>query len=1011
MRFTMVRLARTLLRFFGAAILAGVVSASVFAANVNFVGSVGRSTDYATFAILTVDGIHNYDASGNSANLRVELWASLQPFSGSYASAYRLCKYDVGTLASGASTPRLTPFVQPFTVPPNGTYYFAMVLTEYTGGAANEGYTIRNYIKFDDTDTHMFGPPPADTTPPTVSIAGPTSGNVSGTIMISANASDNIGVNRVDFYVNGKYIGADATTPFQYSWNTTTAPNGAATLYAKAFDAKGNSAQSATVTVNVANGGPPPDTTPPTASITSPTSGNVAGTVTISANASDNVGVARVDFYVKGVLVGSDATAPFQYSWNTTALANGNATLYAKAFDAAGNSAQSATVTVNVNNAPPPDTTPPTASITSPTSGNVAGTVTVSANASDNVGVARVDFYVNGALAGSDATAPFQYSWNTTALANGNATLYAKAFDAAGNSAQSATVTVNVNNAPPPDTTPPTASITSPTSGNVAGTVTVSANASDNVGVARVDFYVKGVLVGSDATAPFQYSWNTTALANGNATLYAKAFDAAGNSAQSATVTVNVNNAPPPDTTPPTASITSPTSGNVAGTVTVSANASDNVGVARVDFYVNGALAGSDATAPFQYSWNTTALANGNATLYAKAFDAAGNSAQSATVTVNVNNAPPPDTTPPTASITSPTSGNVAGTVTVSANASDNVGVARVDFYVNGALAGSDATAPFQYSWNTTALANGNATLYAKAFDAAGNSAQSATVTVNVANGLPPDTTAPTVSITSPTGGIIAGSVTISANASDNVGVARVDFYLNGKVLPSKLDFRTAATLLGSDSTAPYQISWDTTALADGTVTLYATAFDAAGNSTQSAIVTVNIANSGGRSVVPTTSYAIEYHNALLDHYFVSASATDINMLDSGRFVGWSRTGYAFKVYAQPSGTANPVCRFYLPPDFGDSHFYSASPAECADVLTRFPMFVLESSDAFYANSPDPDTGACPANMTPVYRMWNGRSDANHRYVTDPSLRDQLLSKGYVAEGYGPDAVSLCAPM
>jgi hypothetical protein len=818
MRCTIARLERVFLKFFGTVILFGVVSANVFAANVQFVGSVGRSSDYATFAIFAIDQIHNYDAAGSSANLRVEFWASLQPFSGSYASAYRLCKYDVGTLAAGASTPRLTPFVQPFTVPPNGTYYLSMVLTEYTGGTANDGYTIRHYLKFLDSDTHMFGPPPPDTTPPTVSIASPTSGNVSGTVTISANASDNIGVNRVDFYVNGKYIGADATTPFQASWNTTTSPNGTATLYAKAFDAQGNLSQSATVTVNVSNGSS--DTTPPTVSISSPTGGNVSGTVTVSANASDNVGVSRVDFYVKGVLVGTDAAAPFQYAWNTTALANGSATLYAKAFDAAGNSTQSATVTVNVSNAPPPDTTPPTVSISSPTGGNVSGTVTVSANASDNVGVSRVDFYVKGVLVGTDATNPFQYAWNTTALANGAATLYAKAFDAAGNSTQSATVTVNVSNAPPPDTTPPTVSISSPTGGNVSGTVTVSANASDNVGVSKVDFYVKGVLVGTDAATPFQYAWNTTALANGAATLYTKAYDAAGNSTQSATVTVNVSNAPPPDTTPPTVSISSPTGGNVSGTVT------------------------------------------------------------------------------------------------------------------------------------------------------------------------------------------------ISASASDNVGVARVDFYVNGKVLSSREEFHTGGTLLGSDATAPYQISWSTATLANGTTSLYAKAFDTAGNSTMSAIVTVNVTNSAVLpSAGPITSYAIEYYNSLLDHYFVSASAMDINMLDSGAFVGWSRTGYAFKVYAQPSGTASPVCRFYLPPAFGDSHFYSASPAECADVLARFPMFVLESETVFYVNLPDTATGACPSNMVPVYRVWNGRSDANHRYVTDPSLRDQMVAKGYIAEGYGPDTVALCAPM
>ena len=259
----------------------------------------------------------------------------------------------------------------------------------------------------------------------------------------------------------------------------------------------------------------------------------------------------------------------------------------------------------------------------------------------------------------------------------------------------------------------------------------MSATASDNVGVTHVDFYVNGALAVSDSTAPYQYSWNTTSAANGAAQLKAVAYDAAGNSTQSAIVTVNVANTDP---TPPTVSITSPTGGNVAGTVTVSATASDNVGVTHVDFYVNGALAVSDSTAPYQYSWNTTSAANGAAQLKAVAYDAAGNSTQSAIVTVNVANTDP---TPPTVSITSPTGGNVSGSVTVSVNASDNVGVTHVDLLVNGVLAGTDSSAPYQFAWNTTSLADGPAQLKAVAYDAAGNLAQSAIVTVNVANLTP----------------------------------------------------------------------------------------------------------------------------------------------------------------------------------------------------------------------------------------------------------------------------------
>jgi hypothetical protein len=137
---------------------------------------------------------------------------------------------------------------------------------------------------------------------------------------------------------------------------------------------------------------------------------------------------------------------------------------------------------------PPPtsDTTPPTVSITSPAAGNVSGTVSITANASDNVGVAGVQYQLDGANLGSALTAsPYSYSWNTTGVSNGSHALKAIATDTSGNAGSSATVTVNVNNVAG-DTTPPAVSITAPAAGTVSGTVNITANASDNVGVAGV---------------------------------------------------------------------------------------------------------------------------------------------------------------------------------------------------------------------------------------------------------------------------------------------------------------------------------------------------------------------------------------------------------------------------------------------------------------------------------------------------------------------------------------------
>src|SRR5213075_1066094 len=94
-----------------------------------------------------------------------------------------------------------------------------------------------------------------------------------------------------------------------------------------------------------------------------------------------------------------------------------------------------------------------------------------------------------------------------------------------------------------------------------------------------------------------------------------------------------------------------------------------------------------------------------------------------------LDDAPPaPDTIPPTTSITAPANGaTVSGTTNVTASASDNVGVTKVEFYMDGALRTTDTTAPYSWSWNTTTFANSSHTLVTKAYDAAGNVGTSST--------------------------------------------------------------------------------------------------------------------------------------------------------------------------------------------------------------------------------------------------------------------------------------------
>jgi hypothetical protein len=92
-----------------------------------------------------------------------------------------------------------------------------------------------------------------------------------------------------------------------------------------------------------------------------------------------------------------------------------------------------------------------------------------------------------------------------------------------------------------------------------------------------------------------------------------------------------------------------------------------------------------------------------------------------------------------------------------------------------------------------------------------------------------------------------------------------------------------------------------------------------------------------------------------------------------------------------------------------DSHFYSASASECQAVADRFPnAWVFESSDVFTVALPV--DGVCADGTIPIYRVYNNRTDVNHRYTPSAAVKAQMVEAGWIAEGYGPSAVAMCAP-
>jgi len=163
------------------------------------------------------------------------------------------------------------------------------------------------------------------------------------------------------------------------------------------------------------------------------------------------------------------------------------------------------------------------------------------------------------------------------------------------------------------------------------------------------------------------------------------------------------------------------------------------------------------------------------------------------------------------------------------------------------------------------------------------------------------------------------------------------------------------------------------------------------------------------KSGAATPVTVVEYYNATLDHYFITWVAAEQANLDAGNTpTRWTRTGLSFKTYTTPQTGASPVCRYYIPPAKGDSHFFGRGTQECNATGQANPTFILESPDFMHMFLPL--AGTCPASTTPVYRVFSNRPDANHRYMTDRAVRDQMAAKGWLVEGDGPDAVVMCAP-
>jgi YVTN family beta-propeller protein len=260
----------------------------------------------------------------------------------------------------------------------------------------------------------------------------------------------------------------------------------------------------------------------------------------------------------------------------------------------------------------------------------------------------------------------------------------------------------------------------------VTGVVTVKATAPSGT---TVTFRVDGKAIGTDTSAPYSFEWDTRSVSPGPHLLRVEARQKDGSVGASGDVTVIVTASADESTV----TITSPDNGDeVTGTVTVMATAS--TGITLVTFRVDGKVIGTDNASPYRVSWDTTEAAAGSHTLRADGRDGAGKEWSSPAIKVTVGKG---DNKLPTVTLTSPDEGSTharGAAVKLTANAVDGDGsVARVEFYEDSKLLGSDTTAPFALTW--TPAITGSHQISAHAVDKDGSVAKSKPVNVKVTDG------------------------------------------------------------------------------------------------------------------------------------------------------------------------------------------------------------------------------------------------------------------------------------
>ncbi|MFO7807612.1 MAG: Ig-like domain-containing protein [Candidatus Moraniibacteriota bacterium] len=372
-----------------------------------------------------------------------------------------------------------------------------------------------------------------DTVSPTVSIINPDDEYKTEErerIEIYSEASDNVKVAKMELFFNDKLLETcDNTTNCSGKVFMFKEEAGEHLVKAKAYDEAGNTADHTITIIKPGETSEESDETAPEISIISPSEGDeVSGTIEISADATDNVGVDKVDFLVNDSIIKSDSSLPFSASWDTTGMEDGQATIFAKAYDEAGNIGTSDSVNVTVANNSELDTEVPT--VPKNLSAQAVSESQVDLNwdsSTDNTGVAGYNIYRDGSkVASSEAT-----NFSDTGLSPSTKYTYqVSAYDSAENESNLSESAYATTPASSSINEAPVVTINSPTDGEeLFGVVKINATADDPDGtVENMKVYVDGNWMVTKDKDTIEYNFNTRKVSHGEHTIQVTAEDEKG---------------------------------------------------------------------------------------------------------------------------------------------------------------------------------------------------------------------------------------------------------------------------------------------------------------------------------------------------------------------------------------------------------------------------------------------------------------------------------------------------